>query len=177
MSPSGHSLSSVAGALVASLVLPLVTATAPPPAAVAACKAIRSRGIETQITPQDFLNSDYVDGKNHYWSGANADLSPSCPTFPSNTGEISKFVTILQNGTGVNFVVKSGGHNPNMGYSSIAGAVLISMSKLASTVLSLNRRQQMLARERDGLKSCHPWRRIMLPSWCVMLLNQCLEFR
>ena len=33
------------------------------------------------------------------------------------------------------FAIKSGGHNPNVGYSSVDGGVLISMSNLSSTVL------------------------------------------
>jgi FAD/FMN-containing dehydrogenase len=56
--------------------------------------------------------------------------------FPTSTEEVSQIVTILQNNTGVNFAVKSGGHNPNVGYSSTDGGVLISMSSISSTIIS-----------------------------------------
>jgi FAD/FMN-containing dehydrogenase len=60
--------------------------------------------------------------------------------FPTSAEEVSQIVSILQNSTGVNFAVKSGGHNPNVGYSSTDGGVLISMSNISSTVISADQK-------------------------------------
>jgi FAD/FMN-containing dehydrogenase len=77
----------------------------------------------------DALNSDYVDAKDHYWSAANADLSPACAVFPTSTEEVSQVVSTLLKYPDVTFAVKSGGHNPNVGWSSVDGAVLISLNQ------------------------------------------------
>jgi FAD/FMN-containing dehydrogenase len=152
-------LSSIAGVLTVAFTTPLIAAATPPPAALAACEAIEARGIETQIVTQDFLHPDYIEAKTHYWSAANGDLTPACATFPINAGEVSTIVSILQRSTGVDFAVKSGGHNPNVGFSSVDGGVLISMSKLASTVLSLDKKTAVIgpgARWREVISALEP---------------------
>jgi FAD/FMN-containing dehydrogenase len=102
---------------------------------VTACQSISAIGIET-LTHLDALNPQWINAQSHYWSAANADLEPTCAVFPISAEEVSEIVSILQNNTGVPFAVKSGGHNPNVGYSSVEGGVLISMGNLSSTVLS-----------------------------------------
>jgi FAD/FMN-containing dehydrogenase len=84
----------------------------------------------------DALNLQWIDAQSRYWNAANADLYPACAVFPTSAEEVSQIVSILQNSTGVTFAVKSGGHSPNVGFSSVDGGVLISMSNLSSTVLS-----------------------------------------
>eukprot|EP00300_Choanocystis_sp_HF-7_P031784 c41444_g1_i1.p1 GENE.c41444_g1_i1~~c41444_g1_i1.p1 ORF type:complete len:171 (-),score=7.11 c41444_g1_i1:56-568(-) len=102
--------------------------------AAAACSSIKSGSINTLITDSiDVLSPDYTTAKTHYWSAANADLVPACVVFPTTTQEVSDIVLMLNNYTTVNFAMKSGGHNPNVGYSSVDGGVLISFSKLATT--------------------------------------------
>ena len=118
------------------LALPAVTASSISLAAKAACAAIAADGIETLTSESDWLNGDYINAQSHYWSAANADLIPACAVFPTNAQDVSGIVKALLDQPSVKFAVKSGGHNPNVGYSSVDGGVLISMSKIASTVLS-----------------------------------------
>lgn len=122
--------------LSAALALPIVAGSSISLAAKAACAAIAADGIETLTSEADWLNPDYINAQSHYWSAANGDLIPACAVFPTTAQDVSGIVTALLNQPSVKFAVKSGGHNPNVGYSSVDGGVLISMSKIASTVLS-----------------------------------------
>ena len=98
------------------------------------CSAIALSTVETLLSSfPDNLNSDYTTAQAHYWSAAIADLVPACVVFPTTAQEVSSVVTVLQNYTDVKFAMKSGGHNPNVGWSSVDGGVLISFSKLATT--------------------------------------------
>jgi hypothetical protein len=116
---------------------PLAVATAPSADTLAACSAISSTGTQTLTLAADSLNPEFIYTQSHYWSAANADLYPTCEVFPTTAEEVSDIVSIIQSaGSDVNFAVKSGGHNPNVGYSSTDGGILISMSNLSSTVLS-----------------------------------------
>jgi FAD/FMN-containing dehydrogenase len=114
----------------------LVGAQVPSAAASAACSAISAAGIHTLSEVADALNPEFIYAQSHYWSAANADFHPACAVFPTSADDVSEIVTILQSSTGVDFAVKSGGHNPNVGFSSTDGGVLISMSNISSTVLS-----------------------------------------
>ena len=113
-------------------------AAAPSASAMGACQAIGATGIEMLSSSTDFLNPEYINAQSHYWSAANADLIPACAVFPTSAEEVSEIVSILLNSTSVDFAIKSGGHNPNVGYSSTDGGVLISMSNMSSTVLSMD---------------------------------------
>lgn len=97
-------------------------------------------------------NPDYLDAKNYYYSEANADLTPACAVFPTNAEEVAYVVETLLDYPTVPFAVKSGGHNTNVGFSSVNRGVFISFSKLASTTLSPTKPQQLSVREHDGLK-------------------------
>lgn len=123
-------------ALAISLALTLVAATTISPSAQAACSAISAAGIETLTSEIDFLYPDYIIAQSHYWSAADADLIPACAVFPVDAQDVSRIVIVLLDFPSVDFAVKSGGHNPNVGYSSVEGGVLISMSKISSTDLS-----------------------------------------
>lgn len=96
--------------------------------AIQACSAIAATSVELQTS-----GSNYLTAKDHYWSAANADDTPACVAFPQNAEDVSTVVQILQNYTDVDFAMKSGGHNPNRGFSSVDGGVLISFSNLVST--------------------------------------------
>jgi FAD/FMN-containing dehydrogenase len=116
---------------------PLAVATAPSADTLAACSTISSTGTQTLTLATDSLNPGFIYTQSHYWSAANADLYPTCEVFPTTAEEVSSIVSIIQTaGSDVNFAVKSGGHNPNVGYSSTDGGILISMSNLSFTVLS-----------------------------------------
>jgi hypothetical protein len=68
---------------------------------------------------------------NAYYSQACSDLLPRCVVYPHNTSEVSFIVSgILTKYADVNIAVKSGGHNPNPGFNSVNGGVLISMSHM-----------------------------------------------
>ncbi len=56
-------------------------------------------------------------------------MKPKCILYPKSTEEMANIVTILNNNNET-FAVKSGGHNPNKGWASIAGGPLISTKDL-----------------------------------------------
>ena len=118
------------------LVAQSVSGSEPFPAASAACQQISLGSAETAIWPVAVTNPDYLDAKNHYYSDANTDLTPACAVFPTNAEEVSHVVQVLLDYPTVPFAVKSGGHNTNVGFSSVDWGVLISFSKLASTTSS-----------------------------------------
>lgn len=70
------------------------------------------------------LDLAYVEEQSQYWSTSCSALIPSCIIFPKSTEEVSTVVKILANTT-EEFAVKSGGHNPNNGFSSVQGGPLI----------------------------------------------------
>ncbi|PMD47417.1 FAD-binding domain-containing protein [Hyaloscypha variabilis F] len=114
------------------------SATAPSPQASAACLEISTGSAETQIWPAGLTNPDYEDAKNHYYSAANADLTPACAVFPTSATEVSFVVKVLLKYPTVPFAMKSGGHSPNVGFSSTNWGVLITFSKDAATAISAN---------------------------------------
>lgn len=114
--------------------------TAPSPAATAACLEIADGTAETAIWPVALTDLDYEDAKNHYYSAANADLTPACAVFPTSAAEVSYVVKTLLKYPTVPFAVKGGGHNPNVGFSSVNWGVLITFSKHAATNISSDRR-------------------------------------
>jgi FAD/FMN-containing dehydrogenase len=120
------------------LAFPLAGATSL--AATAACATIAAAGIKTLTPLADFLSLDYINAQSHYWSAANADLIPACAVFPNNAQDVSAIITALLEQPSVPFAVKSGGHNPNVRYSSVSGGVLISMSNIATTTLSADQK-------------------------------------
>ncbi|KAF1840695.1 FAD-binding domain-containing protein [Cucurbitaria berberidis CBS 394.84] len=74
------------------------------------------------------LNLAYIQEQTQYWSTSCSALRPSCILFPKTVEEVSTIVKILANSSEP-FAVKSGGHNPNNGWSSVAGGPLIAMER------------------------------------------------
>ena len=70
------------------------------------------------------LDLAFIEEQSQYWSTSCSALLPSCIIFPKSTEEVSTIVKILA-GTTERFAVKSGGHNPNNGFSSVQGGPLI----------------------------------------------------
>jgi FAD/FMN-containing dehydrogenase len=107
-----------------------------------ACEVIafQNPGLETQIAHRDFANPDFETARGHYWSSTQIDLVPACAVFPTSTRDVSRIVKVLNEYPEVGFAVKSGGHNPNTGFSSTKGGVLISFSKWSATEISNDRR-------------------------------------
>jgi hypothetical protein len=80
------------------------------------------------------LQLAYVIEQNEYWSESCTLLKPSCIIFPSNAQEVAAVVKILRD-TDENFAVKSGGHNPNLYWSSVEGGPIISTARLDHVLL------------------------------------------
>lgn len=108
------------------LLLCLQVVAEPSAAALAACANISASVPNTHTLPSALLSPAYLEAKNHYWSAANADLTPACVVEPSSAEDVSKIVKILLEYPDVGFAMKSGGHNPNVNWSSTDGGVLIS---------------------------------------------------
>lgn len=70
------------------------------------------------------LDLAYIEEQSQYWSTSCSALTPSCIIFPKSAEEVSTVVKILANNSEI-FAVKSGGHNPNNGFSSVQGGPLI----------------------------------------------------
>ncbi|KAM3523693.1 hypothetical protein NHJ13051_004947 [Beauveria bassiana] len=60
-----------------------------------------------------------------YWNAANSLNRAACAFFPSTTDEVAFAVQTLNRYESVRFALKAGGHNPNKGFSSVGGGVLI----------------------------------------------------
>lgn len=89
----------------------------------------------SQVTALNTLNIkrrfelEYTQEQQNYWSTGCGALKPSCILYPKSTEEVADIVEILvQNNE--TFAVKSGGHNPNAGFSSIQDGPLISTKYL-----------------------------------------------
>ncbi|KAF2119377.1 hypothetical protein BDV96DRAFT_610419 [Lophiotrema nucula] len=80
------------------------------------------------------LDLSYIVEQTEYWSTSCSALLPSCIIFPKSAAEVSTVVKILGN-TNEQWAVKSGGHNPNNGFSSVQGGPLIAMEKLDQAIL------------------------------------------
>lgn len=89
-------------------------------------------GLETAT--QDPL---YTSTNTDYWNEANSNNRAACAFFPGSATEVSYAVQVLNNYSSVQYALKSGGHNANLGFSSVDQGVLISFRpNLAATALS-----------------------------------------
>ncbi|KAI1178818.1 hypothetical protein F4777DRAFT_63078 [Nemania sp. FL0916] len=83
------------------------------------------------------LSLDYISEQNKYWSTSCIALKPSCILFPTSAAEVSVIIQTINEGD-EHFAIKSGGHNPNNYYSSVAGGPLISTARLNEAILDAN---------------------------------------
>lgn len=89
----------------------------------------------SQVTALNTLNVkrrfalEYTQEQLNYWSTGCGALKPSCILYPKSTEEVADIVEILYQNNET-FAVKSGGHNPNAGFSSIQDGPLISTKYL-----------------------------------------------
>lgn len=119
------------------IIIPILTP--PSPSALSACSGIGSSvNAEIYSLPVSSLSPQYQYAKTHYWSATNADNSPACVVFPTTVQQVSGILEVLLDFPDVRFAVKSGGHNPNTGFSSTDGGVLISFKNWNTTTLSEN---------------------------------------
>lgn len=67
----------------------------------------------------------YTAANFDYWNAANSLNRAACAFFPSTTEDVAFAVRTLNEYESVKFALKAGGHNPNPGFSSVDGGVLI----------------------------------------------------
>lgn len=113
---------------------------APSTQAKAACKILEAEypgayadsGLELRL----HLGFEYTHQRTEYWSLVNYENKPACMLFPRSVKEVAFAVNVLNNYTDVPWAVKGGGHNPNVGFSSTKGGVLLAMEpNMAKTTL------------------------------------------
>ena len=137
----------------------------PPPqpsmAAHQACSALVANCPSFTLTyPSGTANANYQYATNHYWSNANIDGTPACVVFPTSAEDVSEVIRILLHYPSVPFAVKSGGHNANVGFSSVAGGVLISFQNSYGTILSADKKAAVVgpgARWMDAVGALEPY--------------------
>jgi hypothetical protein len=95
------------------------------------CSSIEDLGYINVTRP---LNLAYIQEQTEYWSTSCSALLPSCIVFPKTVEEVSAAVQIIANTT-ERFAVKSGGHSPNNGWSSVSGGPLIALERLDQAIL------------------------------------------
>jgi FAD/FMN-containing dehydrogenase len=87
----------------------------------------------TAIEIKSSPSLQYLQEQDNYWSTGCSALKPSCQLYPTTVQEMAAIVKIL-NANNESFVVKSGGHNANKGFSSIQGGPLISTKNLNEVI-------------------------------------------
>lgn len=87
---------------------------------------------------QTILNATlYLETSSDYWNFHSEDNRAACIFYPSNAEDVSFAVKTLNDYKSVDFALKSGGHNSNLGFSSSDKGVLVSFRpNLASTQIS-----------------------------------------
>lgn len=101
---------------------------APSESTVQACHAIADQLPDGRVAYP--LQLPYLAETQRYWSLALRDLRPACIVSPRDAGQVAAAVRVLASHTDVPFTVKSGGHDPNPGHSSIDDGVLIAMHEM-----------------------------------------------
>ncbi|KAH8703112.1 putative FAD dependent oxidoreductase, partial [Talaromyces proteolyticus] len=102
------------------------------PAAADICSNIKTASSSSDILSEP-LSLAYETEIQNYWSAACSGLRPTCMVFPTSAEEVSDIIQALQQ-TDDLFAVKSGGHMPNNGFSSIQGGLLLSTKNLNNIV-------------------------------------------
>jgi hypothetical protein len=101
----------------------------------AACSQIYSQVPGKLFYPQD---TAYGLENTDYYNIALAALKPACIFQPTAATEVSIAVEVLNKYKDVPFAVKSGGHDPNQGQSSVKGGILIALSKMSFATYDQN---------------------------------------
>ncbi|KKA30937.1 hypothetical protein TD95_004330 [Thielaviopsis punctulata] len=95
------------------------------------CNALDNSGISTATS---HLSISYLTETAQYWSTLCSKLKPSCILWPETPADVSSILQQLALNN-ESFAVKSGGHNPNRGWSSVNDGVLIAMDKFDEVTL------------------------------------------
>lgn len=91
------------------------------------CAELKTQFSSKLLYPQD---DAYGLENTDYYNLGLAELKPACIFQPRNSKDVAAAVELLNKNTDVPFAVKSGGHSPNVGHSSVKDGVLIAMSKI-----------------------------------------------
>lgn len=93
--------------------------------------------IKIAIPGKVFVKGDaaYTKENKDWWNSGIVDMAPACIAMPSTAEEVSKIVKLLNKHTTVPFAIKSGGHSPNRGQSSVKEGVLIALRNIAGVEL------------------------------------------
>ncbi|KAJ5355621.1 FAD-binding type 2 [Penicillium concentricum] len=89
------------------------------------CKTLENGGIDIEHR----ISLAYKADQREYWSTGCGDLKPTCIAAPSSAAEMAQVIKNLHN-VDTLFAIKSGGHNPNNGFSSIQDGLLVSTKNL-----------------------------------------------
>lgn len=104
---------------------PLVASFAPRSPGDEACREILSllRHAKVAFTEQD---DERYSTSRHYWNTHLNTNIPACIVYPTNATDVSVALRVIQTSKS-RFAIKAGGHNPNDGFSSTNGGVLIDL--------------------------------------------------
>jgi hypothetical protein len=91
---------------------------------IGACKEIAS------VAPVLYSGTAYKNELKDYWSYACTEAKPYCIVQATSAQHVSDAIKTLNKFPGAQFAVKSGGHDPNVGHSSINEGVLIALGKI-----------------------------------------------
>ncbi|KAJ5797195.1 CAZyme family AA7 [Penicillium psychrosexuale] len=89
------------------------------------CATLKAGGIDIEDRISLAYNTDLTE----YWSAACGDLKPTCIAAPSSAAEMAQVIKNLYD-VDTLFAIKSGGHNPNNGFSSFQDGLLVSTKNL-----------------------------------------------
>lgn len=129
--------------VMSSVLLALAVATTPTNDTLAVCNYLKqtypayfawdtlgARALETISNASVYTNINSV-----YWNAKNSQLRAACAFFPESAEQVSDAVKQLKKYPSVKYALKSGGHQPAVGFSATDGGVIISFEpNLASTV-------------------------------------------
>jgi FAD/FMN-containing dehydrogenase len=117
--------------------VPLLTYAAPDAATNQTCSEIKNKLPYRLKYPDDLA---YWKENRDYYNIGLAELGPACIVFPGSAEDVSEIVKIFNKIPNVQFAVKSGGHSPNPGHSSIKDGVLIAMRDMVGTQLDVQKK-------------------------------------
>lgn len=100
---------------------------APSPNTKQVCSDLKSSVPSKLFYPQD--NAYGLENTDYYNIGL-AEMKPACIFQPTTAQEVSTAMKLLNKHKDVPFAVKSGGHDPNVGHSSVKDGLLIALSKM-----------------------------------------------
>jgi FAD/FMN-containing dehydrogenase len=106
-----------------------LTAAAPTQETTQACTEI-TKALPGKVLTPGLLALEYEHETQQYWSTTLRSVDPACIVQPVSAGDVSTVIKILNKYPTVRFATRSGGHDPNVGHSTVQDGVLITMTDL-----------------------------------------------